>query len=134
MSGEGTQPVAAVLVKMMDFRVGRVLLWTVSVLLGLLGLVPGPASGDILRVAALLGVLAAAGSFKAWRDEGGRFGPSFGLLPRLAFGAVLFGAAALLVWWRRRRDPKSAAAALSPPSAEEVDRWATAELAQEQAR
>ncbi|GMU04121.1 hypothetical protein [Corallococcus caeni] len=129
MSGEGSKPVAAVLVGLTNFRLGRILLWTTTVFLGLLALVPGPDSGTLWSMAAIPGVLALIGTGTAWWKErqGSRSSPIPWLLPRLAVGAVLFGAAALLMWWRRRREPESDAP-VSPPSAEQVDRWATAEL------
>ncbi|MBN8228727.1 hypothetical protein JYK02_14540 [Corallococcus macrosporus] len=129
MSGEGSRPVAVVLAGLTNFRLGRILLWTTTVFLGLLALVPGPDSGLLWRLAAIPGVLALIGTGTAWWKErqDSRSSPIPWLLPRLAVGAVLFGAAALLMWWRRRRELPSDVPA-SPPSAEQVDRWATAEL------
>ncbi|NNC00268.1 hypothetical protein HI113_41055 [Corallococcus exiguus] len=129
MSGEGTKPVAAVLVGLTNFRLGRILLWTTTVFLGLLALVPGPDSGTLWRMAAIPGVLALIGTGTAWWKNGqsSRSGPIPWLMFRLVLGAVLFSAAALLMWWRRRRELK-ADAPVPPPSAEQVDRWATAEL------
>ncbi|NOK36772.1 hypothetical protein HMI49_26555 [Corallococcus exercitus] len=129
MSGEGSRPVAVVLVGLTNFRLGRILLWTTTVFLGLLALVPGPDSGTLWRMAAIPGVLALIGTGTAWWKERqqSRSSPIPWLLPRLAVGAVLFGAAALLMWWRRRRELKSDVP-VSPPSAEQVDQWATAEL------
>ncbi|WP_120529900.1 hypothetical protein [Corallococcus exercitus] len=128
MSGEGSRPVAVVLVGLTNFRLGRILLWTTTVFLGLLALVPGPDSGTLWRMAAIPGVLALIGTGTAWWKERqqSRSSPIPWLLPRLAVGAVLFGAAALLMWWRRRRELQSDVP-VSPPSAEQVDRWATAE-------
>ncbi|WP_147449964.1 hypothetical protein [Corallococcus carmarthensis] len=129
MSGEGSRPVAAVLVGLTNFRLGRILLWITTVFLGLMALVPGPDSGTLWRMAAIPGVLALIGTGTAWWKErqSSRSSPIPWLLPRLAVGAVLFGAAALLMWWRRRRELK-ADVPVSPPSAEQVDQWATAEL------
>ncbi|NNB90637.1 hypothetical protein HJC10_40940 [Corallococcus exiguus] len=129
MSGEGTKPVAAVLVGLTNFRLGRILLWTTTVFLGLLALVPGPDSGTLWRMAAIPGVLALIGTGTAWwkNRQSSRSGPIPWLMFRLVLGAVLFSAAALLMWWRRRRELK-ADAPVPPPSAEQVDRWATAEL------
>ncbi|QAT83027.1 hypothetical protein EJ065_1425 [Corallococcus coralloides] len=129
MSGEGTKPVAAVLVGLTNFRLGRILLWTLTVFLGLLALVPGRDSGLLWHMAAIPGVLALIGTGTAWWKErqNSRSSPIPWLLFRLALGAMLFGAAALLMWWRRRRELK-ASAPVSPPSAEQVDRWATAKM------
>ncbi|MFB1484180.1 hypothetical protein [Corallococcus sp. RDP092CA] len=129
MRGEGSEPVTAALVGLTDSRLGRILLWLTTVFLGLLALVPGPDSGRLWRVAAIPGVLALIGTGTAWWKERqrSRSAPIPWLLPRLAMGAMLFGAAALLMWWRRRRELKADAPA-SPPSAEQVDRWARAEV------
>jgi hypothetical protein len=127
MSGEGTQPVAAVLLGMTEYRLGRVLLWLIAAFLALLALVPGPDSETLWLLASLPGMLALVSTGTAWWKE--RRESSFmpGLLPRLVLGTLLFGAAALLMWWRRRRE-LAASAPVAPPSAEDVDRWAHAEL------
>jgi hypothetical protein len=127
MSGEGTRPVAAVLLGLTKYRLGRVILWLVTAFLALLALVPGPDSGTLWRLVAIPGVLALIGTGTAWWKARRESSPIPGLLPRLALGALLFGAASLLMWWRRRRE-LAAAVPMAPPSAEEVDQWARAEL------
>ncbi|RKH58777.1 hypothetical protein D7X96_36420 [Corallococcus interemptor] len=126
MSGEGSKPVAVVLVGLTNFRLGRILLWTATVFLGLLALVPGPDSDLLWSMAAITGVLALIGTGTAWWKERRSSSPIPWLLPRLAVGALLFGAAALLMWWRQRGELK-ASTPVSPPLAEDVDRWAAVE-------
>ncbi|MCP3102864.1 hypothetical protein LZ198_28700 [Myxococcus sp. K15C18031901] len=128
MSGEGTRPVADVLVGLTRFRVGRFLLWTASGLIALLSVAAGPDRQGMLGLAAVLAVFAAIGTWNAWREERdtSQRGALGWLLPRLTFGALLFGGAMLLVWWRGRR--AGAVAPLPPPSPQDVDRWAEEEL------
>ncbi|MFY2559613.1 hypothetical protein ACN469_18405 [Corallococcus terminator] len=128
LNTQGTPPGANVLRGLSKFRLGRVLLWALAVWLGLMALVPGPGREELLTLALFPAVLAAWGSWTAWREEreSARRGTVAWLLPRLVFVAVLLGGAALLLWWRKRRDAKVALP--PPPSPEDVDRWAVAEL------
>jgi prepilin signal peptidase PulO-like enzyme (type II secretory pathway) len=130
MSGAG-EPVSQVLMAVAKFELGRVVLWILATLLGLMALVTwGTKVAAVpLVLAVVLVVFAVVGMVKARREKAPS--PIRWLLPRVALAVAGLGIVALLLWLKGRRRP--AEALPPPPRPEEVDQLAMVELEGERA-
>lgn len=126
MSGSGGEVVGQVLMAVAKVKIGRIVLWILSTLLGLMALATWgtKVAAPPLVLAVLLAVFAVMGSLKERKEK--LTSGLFGLLPRAMLAAVGLGIAGFLIWTRNRRRP--AEALLPPPRPEEVDQLASIEL------
>src|SRR5687767_820889 len=126
MSGSGGDPVSQVLMGVAKFELGRVVMWILATLLGLMALATwgSKVAAVHLVLAVVLVVFALVGMWKARQEK--RPSPIRWLLPRVALAVAGLGIVALLLWLRSRRRP--AEALPPPPRPEEVDLLASVEL------
>jgi hypothetical protein len=131
--GTGGEALGKVLVAMAQVRIGRILLWILATLLGLMALALHGAPDAIykvpLAIAVVFATLAVVGARKARRGQ--RRSPIRWLLPRVALAVAGLGIVALLLWLKGRRRPVEALP--PPPRPEEVDELASAALEGERA-
>jgi len=131
MGGSSGDPVSQVLMGVARFELGRVVMWILATLLGLMALVTwGTKLAAVpLILAVVLAVFALIGMWKARKEK--QPSPIRWLLPRVALAMAGLGIVALLLWLRSRRRP--AEALPPPPRPEEVDLLASVELEGERA-
>jgi hypothetical protein len=135
MSDGGAGGIGQVLALVAQVRVGRILLWLVVTLMGLMAIVTqeiqkGLRSG-LVALAFLLALFAIGGSVQARRQRRSSSIPW--LLPKVVLAVAGLGLAALLLWLRSRGRKVEVEALPPPPRPEEVDQLARAELEEERA-
>lgn len=131
MSGSGGEVVGQVLMAVAKVKIGRIVLWILATLLGLMALATWgtKVAAPPLLLSVILAVFALIGAWKERQEK--RSSGILGLLPRVALAAAGLGIVALLFWLRSRKRP--AEALPPPPRPEEIDQLASVELEGERA-
>jgi hypothetical protein len=130
--GTGGEALGKALVAVAQVKIGRILLWILATLLGLMALALHGAPDEIYKVPLAIGIVFAVLAWAGGRQARRSKGPNLKwLLFRVALGAVGLGLVSLVLWLKGRRGP--VAPLPPPPQPEEVDRWAAAEAAEERA-
>lgn len=131
MSGAGGEVVGQVLMAVAKVKIGRIVLWILATLLGLMALATWgtKVAAPPLLLSVLLAAFALIGAWKERKEK--RSSGILGLLPRAALAVAGLGIVALLFWLRSRRRP--AEVLPPPPRPEEVDLLASVELEGERA-
>lgn len=130
MSGEGSSQVGNALSVVMQFRLGRVLLWILAtpfLLVGSLGMLTytwgshyGRISLGLFFIGALTALFPIIGAWRAYRES--RPSPIRWFLLWLALAGMVLGGAMLLTWLLSRRSRAALAPPPAPPRPEDVDR------------